>query len=147
MRTLAKNKRNMKYAKFNSVVQEYQKDDDGNIMYQEIDGELVPTITGSPIKAYSHTVDFRANISSTLNKLHAEAWGVSQSNIYSEINCIKGYLPLEIGDVVWRENEVRILGNGTPDASSADYTVMGIMTEGISEDYFLLQRNDVSKDE
>lgn len=137
----------MKYAKLNTKVKEYEFNSDGTVKTILIDGEETPVFTGSYVKTYSDAIGFKANISSTLNKLQAEAWGVSQSNIYSQINCKKGYLPLEIGDKVWRTNEVKQSAYGTPDGSSADYTVMGIMTEGISEDWYLLQRNDVSKDD
>ena len=116
------NKQKMAYSKYLGKQEEYEVEN-GEIVKILIDGKLEPVGTGTYSKQYSEPVEFMANISSTLNKLQAEAWGVSQNNIYAQIVCAKDYLPLEIGDKIWRKSEVRYLENLTPDPSSADYTV------------------------
>lgn len=145
-RLAKKNKQLMKYAKYLGKQPGYEIRD-GEIVTMTIDGVEVPVKTGSPVKTYSEPVEFKACISSTLNKLQAEAWGVSQSNIYSQIVCEKEQIPLEIGDKVWLHKKVKMLPTLTTDPSSADYTVVGYMNESLYCDWFLLQRNDVSEDE
>ena len=46
MRLLEKNKQNLKYALQVGEVPVYERDEDGNIIYIEIDGQKVPVETG-----------------------------------------------------------------------------------------------------
>lgn len=124
---------------------QYKLDDEGNPIVIYVDSEGIEHYeeTGQMETAYSQPVEFKANISSRLNRMHLEAYGVSQSAIYSEVVVNKGYLPQQftVGTVVWRENKIGYKGLEV-DASTADYTVMGVMTEGLYEDWYLLQRNN-----
>jgi hypothetical protein len=106
-------------------------DDEGNIIYMEDGKEVV----------YAEPVSFSANISSQLNELHARAYGVDQSSIYSEICVSKGALPLQYGSLIWRESKPQYTSEGLVDNKSADYTVTGLMTESLNADWYLLQRN------
>ena len=62
MRLLEKNKQNLKYALQVGEVPVYERDEDGNIIYIEIDGQKVPVETGEMEIGYSKPVDFRGNI-------------------------------------------------------------------------------------
>lgn len=148
MRTLRKNRQKMYYSLYKSSEPIYELDDDGNIKYMEIDGVQVPIEVGTTEPHYDTPVEFKANIHSELNEMHLKAYGVDQSSIYSEIVVDKGKLPLKIGAIVWRESEIIYEDDSKtiPKQSSADYTVKGSMTEGLNEDYYLLQRNS-SEDE
>ena len=92
--TLRSNKQKMKYSLFVSSTQEYELDEDGNIVYVEVDGEMIPVKVGETEEHYATPVDFKACITSELNELHMKAFGVDQSSIYSTLTCKKGYLPL-----------------------------------------------------
>ena len=142
-RTARINKQNMFYSLFGGTKPVYERDSDGNIIYIEVDGEQVPVEAGTQEAEYGTPVPFEANIDSQLNEMHIRAWGVDQSSIYSEIVCQKGYLPLEIGAIIWRTSEIEWedLEQTIPHQASADYTVVGIRTEGLTEDWFLLQKN------
>ena len=61
----------------------------------------------------------------------------------------KGYLPLKIGAIIWRTSEIEWDDEqqGIPKASSSDYTVCGLMDEGLTEDLFLLKRNSSEEEE
>lgn len=168
------NKQNMYYSLYSGTFPVYEKDEDGFPLYIEVDGERVPVEAGTQEARYSTPVPFRANINSELNEMHVRAWGVDQSSIYSEIVCQKDYLPLEIGAIIWRQSPIEfesaenqwitdegdryivlktddyiVANNGQkiPRQSSADYTVVGIRTEGLTEDWFLLQKASSDSDE
>lgn len=133
----------MFYSLYSANLEQYVHDKDGNIVYIEVDGELTPKKTGTKKAQYDTPIEFHASISSKLNEMHMKSWGVDQSSIYSEIVCKKGYLPLSIGSIIWRESEIEFEDKEKtiPKQTSSDYTVVGLMTEGLHEDYFLLQRN------
>lgn len=143
MRTSKKDKQQMYYSLFSNSTVEYERDADGNIVYIEIDGEQVPVELGTLVESYQKPVPFKASISSSLNEMHIKSWGVDQSSIYSEIAVRKGYLPLEIGTIIWRTSAIKWKDEtlGIPDASSADYTVCGLMDEDLYHDFYLLKRN------
>ena len=142
-RTARNNKQNMYYSLYSGTVPVYEKDTQGNVIYIVVDGEQVPVEAGTQEAQYSEPVPFTANISSNLNEMHVRAWGVDQSAIYSEIVCQKDELPLEVGTIIWRQSPIVYddVINNIPRQSSADYTVVGTRTEGLTEDWFLLQKN------
>ena len=143
MRVVKRNKQKMFYALYSGSQTVYERDEDGNIIYIEVDGEQVPVEIGTMEASYSEPVEFCANIASNLSQVRMASWGVDQSSIYSEITCDKGYLPIDIGTIIWRESTITYEDeeNKIPKQSSCDYTVTGKMTEGLTEDRFLLQRN------
>lgn len=169
------NKQNMYYSLYSGTVPVYERDENGFIIYIDVDGESVPVEAGTQEARYEMPVAFTANISSELNEMHIKAWGVDQSSIYSEIVCQKNYLPLEVGAIIWRTSPItydsvddQFLsdGNGSyigisggdtylvtnsgeliPHQASADYTVVGIRTEGLTEDWYLLQKNSSDSDD
>ena len=149
MRTLRKNKQRMFYSLYKSAEPIYEKDEYGNIKYMEIDGVQVPIEVGTREPHYDTPIEFKANIHSELNEMHLKSYGVDQSSIYSEIVVEKGKLPLKIGTIIWRETEIIYEDEEqtTPKQSSADYTVVGIMTEGLNTDAYLLQRNSKEEEE
>ena len=173
-RTARSNKQNMHYSLYSGTVPVYEVDEDGLPLYIEVDGEQVRVEAGTQAARYTTPVPFVANISSELNEMHMKAWGVDQSSIYSEIVCQKGYLPLDVGAIIWRtspitydeddnafiktddgkyivvggieveDGQTYLVGNSgerIPHQASSDYTVVGIRTEGLWEDWYLLQKN------
>lgn len=145
MRTLQKNKQTMYYSLYSTSSEILDTDGSGNprMIYDEEIGTSIPAEIGSLKSIYATPVEFQANITSNLNKLHIEAYGVDQSAIYSELIMPKGYKPLAIGAIIWRESEIQWedKDKGIPLQSSSDYTVMGLLTEYKNYDFFLLQRN------
>ena len=168
-RTVRSNKQNMYYSLYQGNVPVYETDENGSPIFINVDGQQVKVEAGTTEAQYSMPVAFSANISSQLNEMHMKAWGVDQSSIYSEIVCQKDYLPLEIGTIIWRTSPIvyddmpddwlvsnagayLVVDNGEtylvtennekiPHQASSDYTVVGIRTEGLTEDWFLLQKN------
>lgn len=136
---------------FSNKVEEvtiYKRDDDGNIIYVEIDGEQVPVEAGTKSNVYSEPIEFHASISGKLNELHMKSFGIDMSAAYSEIVVEKDLLPSEfgIGSIIWKNSPIVYEEDGTPKGSSSDYTVMGILDEGLQFDWYLLKRNNVDAD-
>lgn len=144
MRTLRKNKQTMYYSLYSTASEVYEQEGTSiRTIVDEETGETIPVEIGTLRSQYAPPVEFKASITSNLNKLHIEAYGVDQSAIYSEISVQKGKLPLKIGAIIWRESPIlwEDEENRIPMQSSSDYTVMGLLTEYLHYDFYLLQRN------
>ena len=145
-----KNKQKMWYSNLDKEVTKYALDEFSNkIPYTDMSGNPIYDAEGNPMYVedgtklvYSEPIPFKANIASELNELHARSYGVDQSSIYSEICIEKGRYPIKIGTLIWKNTEPIINDDGVVDEKSADYTVMGDMTEPLSADWYLLQRNN-----
>jgi hypothetical protein len=137
----------MKYSLFNSSTPEYERDEQGNIVYIDVDGQQVPSETGEEIPAYATPVDFKASISSELNEMHVKSYGVDQSSIYAELVTEKNLVPITVGTLIWVKSPVEWedVGQTIPKAESADYTVVGLMDENMYCDMYLLQRKSNEK--
>ena len=93
MRTLNRNKQKMKYSMQTDSVPVYETDDEGNIKYMEIDGEMHPIYTGEYQPGYTEPVDFRSNIASTLTEAYVKAFGVDDASDKAVIVTDKGAYP------------------------------------------------------
>lgn len=154
MRTLLKNKQSMKYAlqigevpiynrdENGEIIYEYYEDSDGNIIYYlDENGNKIPSATGEYEIGYSEPVSFSANISNKLNEVVWAEYGIDNSTNYAQILADKDVLPLKAGSVIWKKSDVGRKESGSVDDSTADYVVKGVADEGQNFDLFLLQRN------
>lgn len=144
MRNLRKNKQVMYYSLYRAAEEVFVEE--GTSVRTIIDketGEEIPVEIGTQKAVYMPPVEFHANITSNLNEMHIKAYGVDQSSIYSKLICEKGQLPLKVGSIIWRESPIRWDDElkRIPQQASADYTVVGLMTEYQHADFYLLQRN------
>jgi len=140
MRTLNKNKQKQFYSNPGKLVPIYETDDEGNIRYIEVDGELVPVETGENEPGYSLPVEFKANIAGKLDNVIIRAGGADASDNHAQIVVDKGVLPFKIGTRIWLRSKVEYKDEAKTivDGDSADYRVDGLMLEGINEDMFYL---------
>ena len=134
MRQPRRDKVNMYYSLFNSSTPEYERDEQGNIVYTEVDGQQVPVLVGNETPTYATPVDFKASIS-------------SESSIYAELVTEKNLVPITVGTLIWVKSPVEWedVGQTIPKAESADYTVVGLMDENMYCDMYLLQRKSNEK--
>lgn len=139
MRALVKNKQSMFYAlPTNETIPDYQLDDEGNIVYETIGGIQIPVENGTRVK-YAEPVGFSNGISGDLNAFDLQAFGVDDSNSYAKMTYKNGALPLVKGAVIWKKSEVKYIGENVDD-KSADYKVVAIRDEDLTEWSALLQR-------
>ena len=146
------NKQQMKYSLQGQKITIYKKDEDGNIQYEgytdsdgnfipylDVNGDKIPIIL-KEVVGYSEPKIFKANISNKLSEVLIREFGVDDSSSYCQIVTDKGYLPLDVGDLVWKKSNVEIDKDGMVDKNSADYIVKGVADEGLTVDLFLLQK-------
>ena len=146
------NKQQMKYSLQGQKITIYKKDEDGNIQYEgytdsdgnfipylDVNGDKIPIIL-KEVVGYSEPKIFKANISNKLSEVLIREFGVDDSSSYCQIVTDKGYLPLDVGDLVWKKSNVETTKDGLVDNNSADYIVKGVADEGLTVDLFLLQK-------
>lgn len=146
------NKQQMKYSLQGQKITIYKKDEDGNIQYEgytdsdgnfipylDVNGDKIPIIL-KEVVGYSEPKIFKANISNKLSEVLIREFGVDDSSSYCQIVTDKGYLPLDVGDLVWKKSNVETDKDGLVDKNSADYIVKGVADEGLTVDLFLLQK-------
>lgn len=125
MRLLEKNKQDLKYALQVGEVPIYERDEDGNIIYIEIDGQKVPVETGETEVGYSNPIDFRGNIAMSGGEAEAKSFGVDISEYDAVLLMEKDRIPIDETSLIWHMSEVEYIDeqNTIVDRKSADYTV------------------------
>lgn len=125
MRLLEKNKQNLKYALQVGEVPIYERDENGNIIYIEVDGQKVPVETGETEPGYSNPIDFRGNIAMSGGEAEAKSFGVDISEYDAILLMEKNRIPIDETSLIWHTSKVRYIDeqNTIVDKKSADYTV------------------------
>ena len=124
MRSLKKNMQKRWYSTYADQITEYYKDSDGNIIYDEIDGDLIPRIKGERA-GYNNPVSFYANISAGKGTSQEEVFGVSL-DYTKTISTTDMDLPISETSLIWFETEPSYNADGTVNEASADYSVAAI---------------------
>lgn len=125
MRLLEKNKQNLKYALQVGEVPIYERDEDGNIIYIEVDGQKVPVETGETEPGYSNPIDFRGNIAMSGGEAKAKSFGVDISEYDAILLMKKNRIPIDETSLIWHTSKVRYIDeqNTIVDRKSADYSI------------------------
>ena len=125
MRLLEKNKQNLKYALQVGEVPVYERDEDGNILYIEVDGQKVPVETGETEPGYSNPIDFRGNIAMSGGEAEAKSFGVDISEYDAILLMEKNRIPIDETSLIWHTSKVRYIDeqNTIVDRKSADYSI------------------------
>ena len=125
MRLLEKNKQNLKYALQVGEVTVYERDEDGNIIYIEVDGQKVPVETGETEPGYSNPIDFRGNIAMSGGEAEAKSFGVDISEYDAILLMEKNRIPIDETSLIWHTSKVRYIDeqNTIVDRKSADYSI------------------------
>ena len=130
MRTPRSVKQRMKYALRLKNQPEYVKDEEGNIIYVTLpDGTTTPKVTGETKDGYSEPITFFNSISGTLTEDELMAFGNEYTGV-AKITYPRGEYPFKVGTLIWKDSDVGYDEDGEIDEKSADFRVLGIMTEG-----------------
>ena len=141
MRTLRKNQQSMKYAlqigevpiynrdENGEIIYEHYEDSDGNIIYYlDENGNKIPSETGEYEVGYSEPHEFFGNIAMSGGEAEAVEYGIDVSSYDATLVMEKGVLPIDETSLIWFESEV-----GYTDASmthadghTADYKVLAV---------------------
>ena len=141
MRTLRKNQQSMKYAlqigevpiynrdENGEIIYEHYEDSDGNIIYYlDENGNKIPSETGEYEVGYSEPHEFFGNVAMSGGEAEAVEYGIDVSAYDATLVMEKGVLPIDETSLIWFESEV-----GYTDASmthadghTADYKVLAV---------------------
>ena len=121
MRSLKKNQQKLYYSTYDSAITIYERDENGEIVYDEIDGELYPRIKAERA-GYNKPVFFDANVSAGKGTAQEEVFG-KDIDFTRTISTTDLTLPIDELSLVWIESEPKYLEDGTVDPNSADYKV------------------------
>lgn len=125
MRLLEKNKQNLSMRYKLGEVPVYERDEDGNIIYIEVDGQKVPVETGETEPGYSNPIDFRGNIAMSGGEAEAKSFGVDISEYDAILLMEKNRIPIDETSLIWHTSKVRYIDeqNTIVDRKSADYSI------------------------
>lgn len=129
MRTPRSIEQRMYYAIPIDVIQEYERDEHGEIIYKEINGKRLAVKSGKPKTVYSAASLFYNSITGDLTADELAAFGADNSGKKAKMTFKRDEYPFKAGTLIWKESEVKYV-NGEIDPSSADYTIVGTRNTG-----------------
>lgn len=139
MRTLQKNKQKMYYALQIGEVPVYETDEDGNIVYIEVDGEQIPVETGETKIEYGEPVEFLGNIAMSGGESEAVEYGLNLSDYSAVLVVDKGLIPIIEASRIWHNTKPVMNPDGTVNEFTADYTVVKV-SPSLNVDKFVLKK-------
>jgi len=129
MRTARRIKQKMYYSLQGTSYETYERDENGNIIYDIIGGEYVPRTTGEPIQSYGKPVEFYNSISGQLTEDEMRAFGGEKIGI-AKMTYHNSEFPFRTGTLIWKDSEIQYDSSGMIVEESADYIVLGILKAG-----------------
>lgn len=141
MRLLRKNMQPMKYSLQDGRVPIYERDENGDIVYIEVDGQKIPVETGEYETGYSAPVDFMGNISMSGGEAEAKEFGMDIGDFDAVIVLEKDAVPITETSIIWHTSPVKYKDeqNTIVDSKSADYAVKRV-SPSLNFTKVLLQR-------
>lgn len=141
MRLLRKNMQPMKYSLQDGRVPIYERDENGDIVYIEVDGQKIPVETGEYETGYSAPVDFMGNISMSGGEAEAKEFGMDIGDFDAVIVLEKDAIPITETSIIWHTSPVKYKDEQKTivDAKSADYAVKRV-SPSLNFTKVLLQR-------
>lgn len=125
MHNLKKNQQRLQYSTYADQIKIYERDENGNIIYVDIDGKQVPVIAGE-IAGYNEPVIFFANIAMSSGESEAKEYGVNSTDYEAVIVTTDKSLPIDELSLIWHMTEPVLDTDGFVDADSADYKVIAV---------------------
>lgn len=136
MRSLKKNQQKLWYSTYSNQITIYERDSDGNIIYDEIDGDRYPRIL-SEQAGYNSPVSFSANIAMSGGEAEAKEYGLNSTDYEAVIMTTDKTLPIDELSLIWQKTAPVINPDRTVDGDSADYKVIAVRPSLNAVKYFL----------
>ena len=130
MRSLKKNQQKLCYATYSEEIKVYQRNENGNIVYTEIDGEKIPIEIGSA-PGYNTPVFFHANISAGKGSAQEEVFGTG-IDFTRTISTTDMACQIDELTLLWIDSKPKYLADGMVDPDSADYKVAAKPARGLN---------------
>lgn len=131
MRNLKKNQQKLWYSTYVGQIIIYERDENGEIVYDEIDGEKNPRIIAERA-GYNKPVFFDANVSAGKGTAQEDVFG-KDIDFTRTISTTDLTLQLDELSLVWIESEPKYLEDGTVDPNSADYKVAALPARSLNQ--------------
>lgn len=143
------NKQSMKYSLQGATITIYEKDDEGNILYEgytDSDGNFIPYLDDNGDKipkvleekiGFSEPVDFKASITFSGGEAQSQEYGFDTTDFDAVLLTNKKKYPFEKGTLIWLDSEPTYRDDGLVDETSADFTIAGIKPALYSTKYVL----------
>lgn len=143
------NKQDMKYSLQGQTVTIYERDDEGNILYEgytDTEGNFIPYLDDEGNKipkvleektGFSEPVDFKANIAFSGGEAQTKEYGFDTADFDAVLLTDKGMYPLKKGDLIWFDSKPTYASDSLVDETSADFTVVGVKPALKSTKYML----------
>ncbi len=125
MRSLKKNQQRLQYATYSDQIKIYERDENGNIVYIDVDGEQVPVIICEQA-GYNSPVSFCANISMSSGEAEAKEYGVNASDYEAVLVTTDKSLQIDELTRIWHTSKPKFNSDGMVDGDSADYSVLAV---------------------
>lgn len=138
MRMLNRNKQRLYYALQTGTRPIYETDSNGDIVYIEVDGEMIPVETGEKETTYSEPVAFYSNIAMSGGDSKEVEYGISTADYEAVIVTSKNYIPLDETSLIWHHTQPQRYSDGSVNPKSADYTVIKI-NESLNDVRYVLK--------
>lgn len=128
MRTPRRIKQRMYYALPKKLVDTYETDESGNIVYRNVNGKEVAVKKGKEMTYSSPTLFFNS-ITSDLSADELSAFGADNSGKKAKMTFKRGEYPFKTGTLIWKQSSIKYV-KGVIDPTSADYRIVGIKDTG-----------------
>lgn len=125
MRSLKKNQQRLFYATYSNSIVVYEKDENGNIVYIDVDGLETPVIV-SEQAGYNNPVSFYANIAMSGGEAEAKEYGVNASDYEAVLATTDKSMSIDELTRIWHTSKPKFNSDGMVDGDSADYSVLAV---------------------
>ena len=129
MRASRKNKQKLLYSLQGEDIPVYETDENGNIVYEEIDGEQVPVDTGDSYTGYLPPVEFYGNLSFYTGWNFPGVWGITLGNADAILLVDKNEIPIDETSRIWFQSKpvYKDAEETIVDPDSADFFVSRVI--------------------
>jgi hypothetical protein len=123
MRTLRRNSQKLYYSLLSGERPVYERDENGNVQYIDVDGRQIAIETGETDLSYSAPLEFMGNLSMSSGESKELEYGLNLSD-YNAVLITSTNLPIDETSLIWANTKPTINPDGTADKNTADYHVV-----------------------
>lgn len=139
IRSSAINQQEFYFANWQEKETEYQKDENGNILYVEVNGTNRPIEKEVPAH-FSTPIKFKASINMGGGNAVAREFGIDESKYSATLITPKNLVNITNTSIIWYTSEPTYDANGIVDETSCDFYVVKVSKSLLYDRYVLAKR-------
>lgn len=124
------------YSLYSEEITIYERDENGEIVYVEVDGVREPVVIGT-VAGYSKPVEFHANIAMSGGEAESREYGFDIGSYQAVLVTTDNSLPISETSRIWHTAEPNMNADGTVNGDSADYSILAVKPSLNSVKYLL----------